>query len=62
VFRAEASGRLAAAERKGDPRLIKLIRRWLKASVLEDGEIQANEEGTPQGCSISVMLHYTLDL
>jgi len=53
--------------RIGDPRLINLIRRWLKASVLEDGEVHANEEGTPQGGSISVMLsnlylHYTLDL
>ena len=53
--------------RIGDPRLINLIRRWLKASVLEDGEIHANEEGTPQGGSISVMLsnvylHYALDL
>jgi group II intron reverse transcriptase/maturase len=53
--------------RIGDPRLINLIRRWLKASVLEDGEVHANEEGTPQGGSISVMLsnvylHYVLDL
>jgi RNA-directed DNA polymerase len=50
-----------------DPRLISLIRRWLKASILEDGEISANEEGTPQGGSISVLLsnvylHYVLDL
>src|ERR1700757_607715 len=42
--------------RVGDPRLISLIRRWLKASILEDGEIHANEEGTPQGGSISVLL------
>jgi RNA-directed DNA polymerase len=53
--------------RVGDPRLISLIRRWLKAGVLEDGEVHPNEEGTPQGGSISVMLsnvylHYTLDL
>ena len=53
--------------RVGDPRLISLIRRWLKASILEDGEVHANEEGTPQGSSISVMLsnvylHYALDL
>src|SRR5438128_4670683 len=51
----------------GDPRLISLIRRWLKASILEDGEISVNEEGTPQGGSISVLLsnvylHYVLDL
>ena len=53
--------------RVGDPRLISLIRRWLKASVLEDEELHPNEEGTPQGGSISVMLsnvylHYALDL
>jgi group II intron reverse transcriptase/maturase len=53
--------------RVGDPRLISLIRRWLKAGVLEDGEVHANEEGTPQGGSISVLLsnlylHYVLDL
>ena len=53
--------------RVGDPRLISLIRRWLKAGILEDGEIHPNEEGTPQGGSISVMLsnvylHYVLDL
>jgi group II intron reverse transcriptase/maturase len=53
--------------RVGDPRIISLIRRWLKAGVLEDGELHANEEGTPQGGSISVLLsnlylHYVLDL
>jgi RNA-directed DNA polymerase len=53
--------------RVGDPRLISLIRRWLKAGVVEDGEVHPNEEGTPQGGSISVMLsnvylHYVLDL
>jgi len=53
--------------RVGDPRLISLIRRWLKANVLEDGELHPNEEGTPQGGSISVLLsnvylHYVLDL
>src|SRR5499427_5752842 len=53
--------------RVGDPRLISLIRRWLKAKVLENEELHANEEGTPQGGSISVLLsnlylHYVLDL
>ncbi len=53
--------------RVGDPRLISLIRRWLKAGILEEGEISPNEEGTPQGGSISVLLsnlylHYVLDL
>jgi RNA-directed DNA polymerase len=55
------------AHRVGDPRLISLIRRWLKASVLEDEVLHPNEEGTPQGGSISVLLsnvylHYVLDL
>src|SRR6202043_31114 len=55
------------AHRVGDPRLISLIRRWLKAGVLEDGKVHPNEEGTPQGGSISVLLsniylHYVLDL
>jgi group II intron reverse transcriptase/maturase len=53
--------------RVGDPRMISLIRRWLKAGILEEGEIHPNEEGTPQGGSISVLLsnlylHYVLDL
>jgi RNA-directed DNA polymerase len=53
--------------RVGDPRIISLIRRWLKAGVLEDGAVQPNEEGTPQGGSVSVLLsnlylHYVLDL
>ncbi len=53
--------------RVGDPRLISLIRRWLKARVLEDGDVHASEQGTPQGGSISVLLsnvylHYVLDL
>lgn len=53
--------------RVGDPRVISLIRRWLKAGVLEDGVLHPNEEGTPQGGSISVLLsnvylHYVLDL
>jgi RNA-directed DNA polymerase len=53
--------------RVGDPRLINLIRRWLKAGVLEDGAVHTSEAGTPQGGSISVLLsnlylHYVLDL
>ena len=53
--------------RVGDPRMISLIRRWLKAGVLEDGKVHQSDEGTPQGGSISVLLsnvylHYVLDL
>src|ERR1700674_391917 len=55
------------AHRGGDPRLISLIRGWLKAGVLEDGTVHPSEQGTPQGGSISVLLsnvylHYVLDL
>jgi group II intron reverse transcriptase/maturase len=53
--------------RVGDPRVINLIRRWLKAGVLEDGAVHPSDEGTPQGGSISVLLsnlylHHVLDL
>ncbi len=53
--------------RVGDPRLINLIRRWLKAGVMEDDAVHPSKEGTPQGGSISVLLsnlylHYVLDL
>ena len=50
-----------------DPRIVSLIRRWLKAGVMEDGVIQDTDEGVPQGGPISVLLsnvylHYVLDL
>jgi group II intron reverse transcriptase/maturase len=53
--------------RVGDPRIICLIRRWLKAGILEDGCLKESTEGIPQGGSISVLLsnlylHYVLDL
>jgi RNA-directed DNA polymerase len=53
--------------RIGDRRVIRLIQKWLKAGVLEDGERKPSEEGTPQGGSISpllanIYLHYALDL
>src|SRR6202011_1195220 len=53
--------------RVGDPRIIRLIRKWLKAGVLEDGVITVSEKGTGQGSVISpllanVYLHYVLDL
>jgi group II intron reverse transcriptase/maturase len=56
-----------AEHRVGDPRILSLIRRWLKAGILEDGELHSSEKGTPQGGSISVLLsnvylHYVLDL
>lgn len=53
--------------RVGDPRIIRLIRKWLKAGVMEDGQWAATDEGTPQGSVISpllsnVYLHYAFDL
>jgi RNA-directed DNA polymerase len=53
--------------RIGDARIIRLIRKWLKAGVLEDGIVTVSETGTGQGSVISpllanVYLHYVLDL
>jgi group II intron reverse transcriptase/maturase len=53
--------------RVGDERVIRLVRKWLKAGVLEQGEWSVSEEGTPQGAVISpllanVYLHYVFDL
>ena len=50
-----------------DPRILTLIRRWLKAGVMEEGKYQPTEEGASQGGPISVLisniyLHYVLDL
>jgi RNA-directed DNA polymerase len=53
--------------RIADPNIKRLIVRFLKAGIMEDGEIEASEAGTPQGAIISpllgnVYLHYVLDL
>src|SRR3954470_22808662 len=53
--------------RVGDRRIIRLIRKWLKAGVLEDGSVTGSETGTGQGSVISpllanVYLHYVFDL
>jgi RNA-directed DNA polymerase len=40
----------------GDPRIIRLIQKWMKAGVLEDGEFKATERGTGQGSVISPLL------
>jgi len=50
-----------------DRRILRLIQKWLKAGVLEDGEVRVSEEGTGQGSVISpllanVYLHYSFDL
>ena len=53
--------------RIADPRILRLIRQWLRAGILEDGVYADTVEGTPQGAGISpllsnVFLHYALDL
>jgi RNA-directed DNA polymerase len=53
--------------RVGDPRILRLIRQWLKAGVLEDGVVTVSDRGTGQGAVISpllanIYLHYVLDL
>jgi group II intron reverse transcriptase/maturase len=53
--------------RIGDERVIRLIIRMLQSGILEDGMVQATEEGTPQGSILSpllsnIYLHYVLDL
>jgi group II intron reverse transcriptase/maturase len=52
--------------RIADKRVLRLIQRWLKAGVIEDGVWSETLEGTPQGASIStlisnVFLHYVFD-
>jgi retron-type reverse transcriptase len=53
--------------RIGDKRVVRLIQKWLKAGVMEDGEWSETKEGSPQGSVISpilanLYLHYVLDL
>jgi RNA-directed DNA polymerase len=55
------------AHRIADPRILRLIELWLRAGVLESGEKQETDRGTPPGAGISpllanVFLHYILDL
>ncbi len=53
--------------RIGDKRVVRLIRQWLAAGVLEDGAWTRSATGTPQGGSISPLaanlyMHYVFDL
>lgn len=53
--------------RIGDNRIIRLIQKWLKAGILEDGVVTVDDRGTGQGSVISpllgnIYLHYVLDL
>jgi len=55
------------AHRIADPRVLRLIRQWLRAGVLEGGRWFKTLEGTPQGAGISpilanIFLYYSLDL
>ena len=42
--------------RIGDERIIRLVKKWLKAGVLEMGQWQSSDMGTPQGAVISPLL------
>jgi group II intron reverse transcriptase/maturase len=53
--------------RIGDKRIIRLVQKWLRAGILEDGVVTIEEKGTGQGSVISpllanVYLHYVFDL
>jgi group II intron reverse transcriptase/maturase len=53
--------------RVADRRILRLIQKWLKAGVLENGQWSETKQGTPQGAVISpllanVYLHYVFDL
>jgi RNA-directed DNA polymerase len=55
------------AHRIADKRILRYIKRFLKAGIQEDGVFRASERGTPQGGVISpllanIYLHYSLDL
>ena len=55
------------AHRISDKRIQRMVKRFLKAGVSEDGTIMVSDEGTPQGGVISpllanIYLHYALDL
>src|SRR3954468_9238412 len=53
--------------RIGDKRIIRLVQKWLRAGILEDGIVTVEEKGTGQGsvispCLSNVYLHYVFDL
>jgi group II intron reverse transcriptase/maturase len=55
------------AHRTQDKRIQRMVKRFLKAGVAEDGSVTISDEGTPQGGVISpllanIYLHYALDL
>src|SRR3954454_20021669 len=53
--------------RIGDKRILRLVQKWLRAGILEDGIVTVEETGTGQGsvispCLSNVYLHYVFDL
>jgi len=53
--------------RIGDKRIIRLVQKWLRSGILEDGMVTIEEKGTGQGSVISpllsnIYLHYVFDL
>lgn len=55
------------AHRIGDKRIQRMVKRFLRAGISEDGSVTISDEGTPQGGVISpllanIYLHYVLDL
>lgn len=53
--------------RIADPQFLRILRRFLKAGIMEDGAFMQTEAGTPQGGLVSpvlsnIYLHYVLDL
>jgi group II intron reverse transcriptase/maturase len=53
-------------QRVGDRKFLRLVERFLKAGVMEEGRYQETEQGTPQGGILSpilsnIFLHYALD-
>jgi RNA-directed DNA polymerase len=53
--------------RIADKRVLRLIKKWLKAGAMENGTLTESEEGVPQGATVSsllanIYLHYVVDL
>lgn len=53
--------------RIGDPRILRMITRFLKSGIMEEGQVHPTTKGTPQGGVLSpllsnIYLHYVLDL